>query len=72
MLRTLHHTTMLDFVVIVVHLRKILHKCKSLAISLNQKNFVLGVFKGKLLGPIVSKEGVKIDPERVKSIQEIP
>jgi hypothetical protein len=56
----------------VNHLRKIFDRCRSLGISLNPKKSILGVFEGKLLGHIVSKEGVRIDPERVKGIMEIP
>jgi hypothetical protein len=43
-----------------------------LGISLNPKKSILGVFEGKLLGHIVSKDGVRIDPERVNGIQEVP
>ena len=32
---------------------------------------MLGVFEGKLLGHIVSKEGVRIDPDRVQGIRDI-
>jgi hypothetical protein len=54
------------------HLRKKIGRYRSLGISLNPKNSMLGVFEGKLLGHNVSKEGVRIDPERVKGIMEIP
>lgn len=40
-------------------------------ISLNHKKFVFGVTEGKLLGHIVSKEGIKIDAERVKAIHDL-
>ena len=33
---------------------------------------VLGIDEGKLLGHIISKDGVKIDPERVESIKKVP
>ena len=45
--------------------------CRRYGISLNPKKSILGVTKGKLLGHVVTKEGVKIDSERVKSIKEI-
>jgi hypothetical protein len=54
------------------HLRKIFDRCWSLGISLKPKKSILGVFEGKLLGDIVSKEEVRIDLERVKGIMEIP
>jgi len=40
--------------------------------SLNQKKCDFGVTKGTLLGHIMSKEGVTIDPERVDAIDRIP
>ena len=39
--------------------------------SLNPKKCTFGVTKGKLLGHIVSKDGVKIDPERVAGIDKV-
>jgi hypothetical protein len=56
----------------VNHLRKVFDRCRSLGISLNPKKPILGVFERKLPRHIVSKEGVRIDPERVKDIMEIP
>ncbi|KAH9292066.1 hypothetical protein KI387_042748, partial [Taxus chinensis] len=41
-------------------------------ISLNPKKCHFGVQKEKLLGHIVSKEGVMIDPERVEAINKVP
>ena len=37
-------------------------------ISLNPKKCVFAVMEGKLLGHIVSKKGISIDPERIKAI----
>lgn len=50
------------------HLQDVLERCCKHDISLNPKKSVFGVTEGKLLGHIVSKEGIKVDPERVKSI----
>ena len=33
---------------------------------------VFAVTEGKLLGHIVSKTGISIDPERIKAIEQIP
>ena len=32
----------------------------------------MGVDEGKLLGHIITKDGVKMDPERVQAIQQVP
>jgi len=45
--------------------------CRDRGILLNPKKSIFGVTEGKLLGHIVSKEGIKIDPERVKAIQKL-
>lgn len=53
------------------YLRSVIQRCKEHGIPLNPKNFVFAVTEGKLLGHIMSKEGIKIDPERVKEIQQL-
>ena len=54
------------------HLRKIFECCRKYGISLNPKKCVFAVTEGKLLGHIVSKKGISIDPERIKAIEQIP
>ena len=41
-------------------------------ISLNPKKSFFALSEGKLLGFIVSKSGIDIDPDRIKEISEIP
>ena len=53
------------------HLRKVLEKCRRFGLSLNPKKTVFGLQEGKLLGLIVSEEGIKIDPNRVEGILQI-
>ena len=53
------------------HLRQIFERCRKYGISLNPKKCVFAVTKGKLLGHIVSKKGISIDPERIKDIEQI-
>jgi hypothetical protein len=53
------------------HLKKFFLKCKSFGISLNPKKSLFAMKEGKLLGHIVSLEGVKIDPSRVEAIQAL-
>ena len=53
------------------HLRRVFLKCRKFGISLNPKNSQFALGEGKLLGHIVSAEGVKIDPVRVEAIQKL-
>jgi hypothetical protein len=39
---------------------------------LNPKKFAFGLTQGKLLGHIVSKYGINIDPERITTILNLP
>ena len=54
------------------HLKQIFECCRKYGISLNPKKCVFIVTKGKLLGHVVSKKGISIDPERIKAIEQIP
>lgn len=54
------------------HLEKVFTRALGYGISLNPKKFHFSMTKGKLLGKIVSKEGVRIDPKRVEAIDKIP
>ena len=54
------------------HLRKIFERCPKYGISLNPKKCVFTVTEGKLLGHIVLKKGISVDPERIKAIEQIP
>jgi hypothetical protein len=42
----------------ILHLTKIFERCRRCGISLNPKKTIFGVTKGKLLGHIISKEGI--------------
>jgi hypothetical protein len=53
------------------HLRKVFQKCRKFGLSLNPKKSLFAMKEGKLLGHIVSAEGVKIDPSRVEAIQTL-
>jgi len=53
------------------HLRKVFEKCRLYGISLNPKKCLFVVSEGKLLGHIVSKEGIYIDLERIRVINEL-
>ena len=53
------------------HLRQIFDRCREYGISLNLAKSIFGVTEGKLLSHIISKDGIKIDLERVEAIQKI-
>jgi hypothetical protein len=54
------------------HLRKVFLKCRRYGLSLNPRKSLFAMKEGKLLGHIVSEEGVRIDPSRVEAIQALP
>jgi hypothetical protein len=47
-------------------------KDREFGISLNPAKSVFGVTEGKLLGHIITKDGVKLDLERVEAIGKVP
>jgi len=54
------------------HLRQVFLICKKYGISLNPKKSLFGLEEGKLLGHIFSKDGIRIDPERIQAILQMP
>ena len=53
-------------------MRNFLLKSLEYGVSLNPKKCAFVVIEGKFLGHIVSKDGIRIDPERVMAIDKIP
>ena len=53
------------------HLEKNFIKCKKIGISLNPKKSNFALEEGKLLGHIISKDGINIDPDRVSAILKV-
>jgi hypothetical protein len=49
----------------LLHLKKMFEKCQKFDLSLYPKKSHFTMQKGKLLGHIVSRDGIKIDPKRV-------
>ena len=39
---------------------------------LNPKKYVFGVASGKLLGHIVSRRGIEVNPNKIKAINKMP
>jgi len=54
------------------HLRQVFLKCKKYGILLNPEKSLFGLEEGKLLGHIISKDGIRIDPARIEVILQIP
>jgi hypothetical protein len=55
----------------LVHLKQTFKKYRRFGLSLNPKKSHFAMQEGKLLGHIVSKDGIKIDPKRVEAIDTI-
>jgi hypothetical protein len=53
------------------HLRVVLERCCKFDISLNPKKSVFVVDQGKILGFIVSKDGMIIDPKRTQVVAKL-
>ena len=53
------------------HLKQTFLKCRKFGLFLNPKKSHFAVQEGKLLGHLVSADGIRIDPERVKAILKI-
>lgn len=50
------------------HLKIFFQRCRKFSISLNPKKSLFAMDEGKILGHIISKEGIRIDPSRVEAI----
>ena len=55
----------------IYQLRQIFERCRRYGISLNPKKSIFAATKGKLLGHILSKDEIVIDPERIQTIMRI-
>ena len=53
------------------HLKIVFEKCRKYGFYLNPKKTMFGLQEGKLLGHIISEEGIKIDPTRIDGILQI-
>jgi hypothetical protein len=51
--------------------RMIFERCRKYGISLNPKKSIFGIDKGKLLGHIVSKDGIFVNPSRIEAIKRV-
>ena len=55
----------------IKHLEKFFLKCKKYGISLNPRKSNFALEEGKLLGQIISNDGINIDPERISAILKV-
>jgi hypothetical protein len=55
----------------LVHLKQTFEKCQKFCLSLNPKKSHFSTKEGKILGHIVSRDGIKIDPKSIESIDTI-
>ena len=55
----------------LVHLKQTFDKCRKFGLSLNPKKSHFTMQESKILGYIVSKDGIKFDPKRVEAIDLI-
>ena len=53
-------------------LTTIFERLEKYKVHLNPKKCVFGIKLGKLLGYIVSRRGIKVDPTKVKAIMDMP
>ena len=54
------------------HLRQVFERCSFYKIRLNPNKCVFAVTSGQLLGFIVSREGIRVDPFKVEAILRLP
>ena len=54
------------------HIRMVFERCRFYKIRLNPNKCVFAVTSGRLLGFIVSDEGIRVDPFKVEAIVQLP
>ena len=56
----------------LIDLKKLFERLRRYNLKLNPAKYAFGAPTGKLLGFIVSKKGIEIDPTKIKAIREMP
>lgn len=54
------------------HLRKLFARLRKFQLRLNPTKCTFGVHFGKQLGFIVSQKGIKVDPDKVRAVHDMP
>ena len=57
---------------LVVNLRRLFERLRKFQLKLNPAKCTFEAIFGKLLGFVVSKRGIEIDPDKVRAIQDLP
>ena len=56
----------------VINLKKLFKRLRKFQLKLNPAKCTFGATFEKLLGSMVSKKGIEIDPDKVRAIQDLP
>ena len=56
----------------MVNLKRLFERLRKFQLKLNLVKCTFGATSGKLLGFVVSKKGIEIDPDKVRAIQDLP
>ena len=56
----------------VENLWKLFERLRKFQLKLNLAKCTFGATSGKLLGFIVSRKGIEVDPDKIKAIQNLP
>ena len=56
----------------VENLRKLFKRLRKFQLKLNPAKCTFGAIFGKLLGFIVRRKGIEVDPDKIKAIQNLP
>ncbi|XP_026396952.1 uncharacterized protein LOC113291656 [Papaver somniferum] len=56
----------------VDNLREIFEQMRKFNVKVNPEKCVFGVSSGKILGYIISKEGIEVHPEKVQAVRDMP
>ena len=56
----------------VINLKKLFERLRKFQLKLNSKKCIFGATFEKLLGFMVSKKGIEIDPNKVREKQDLP
>ena len=55
----------------MVNLQKLFERLRKFQLKLNPTKCTFGAISKKLLGFVVSKKGIEIDPDKVRAIQDL-